>query len=95
MVVDERVRERPRSKSDVVLCINSGSSSLKFAVIAVGDGDERRIADGAIERIGEAPSSTHAEAIGRAFARLADDHVEGVTLVCVRIEPQRNEADGL
>jgi acetate kinase len=38
-----------------VLCLNSGSSSLKFAVYRVGS-DETRIAHGAVERIGLAPS---------------------------------------
>src|SRR5919108_2986949 len=36
---------------DAVLCLNSGSSSLKFAVYQVGRG-ELRIANGAVERIG-------------------------------------------
>jgi acetate kinase len=39
-------------KEGHVLCINSGSSSLKFAVFARGPDDERRVADGAIENIG-------------------------------------------
>jgi acetate kinase len=34
---------------DIVLCINGGSSSLKFAVFAAKDDGERRLADGAIE----------------------------------------------
>jgi acetate kinase len=40
---------------DTVLCLNSGSSSLKFAVYQVGS-DETRIANGAVEAIG-LPSS--------------------------------------
>ena len=36
----------------VVFAINSGSSSLKFAVFAIDDASERRLVDGAIERIG-------------------------------------------
>ena len=36
---------------DAVLCLNSGSSSLKFAVYQAGR-DEVRIANGAVERIG-------------------------------------------
>jgi acetate kinase len=36
---------------DVVLCLNSGSSSLKFAVYQVGR-EELRLASGAVERIG-------------------------------------------
>lgn len=40
---------------DAVLCLNSGSSSLKFAVYRVGR-EETRIARGAVERIGEPDS---------------------------------------
>jgi acetate kinase len=35
-----------------ILCLNSGSSSLKFAVYALGGGEERRRLEGAVERIG-------------------------------------------
>ena len=34
-----------------ILCINSGSSSIKFAMYSLGD-EERLIARGAVERIG-------------------------------------------
>src|SRR5215831_10603679 len=36
----------------VILCINSGSSSLKFAVYRLGDNEEQRFLYGAAERIG-------------------------------------------
>lgn len=36
-----------------ILCINSGSSSIKFALYAAGDGEEAALASGAVERIGQ------------------------------------------
>ncbi len=36
----------------VVLAVNSGSSSLKFALFEINDGSERRVAEGAVERVG-------------------------------------------
>ena len=36
----------------VILCINSGSSSLKFALYSLGDLGETKIAQGAVEGIG-------------------------------------------
>jgi acetate kinase len=38
--------------SDVVLCLNGGSSSLKFAVFELGGGEERRLVTGAVEGVG-------------------------------------------
>ncbi len=35
-----------------ILCLNSGSSSLKFALYQLGDGTETLLAEGAVERIG-------------------------------------------
>jgi acetate kinase len=35
-----------------ILCLNSGSSSLKFAVYRLGEGRETRCVEGAVERIG-------------------------------------------
>jgi acetate kinase len=35
-----------------ILCLNSGSSSLKFAVYRLGEGRETRCAEGAVEQIG-------------------------------------------
>jgi acetate kinase len=36
--------------SRVILCLNSGSSSLKFALYQIGDGEEILLAQGAVER---------------------------------------------
>lgn len=53
---------------DAVLCLNSGSSSLKFAVYRLGR-EEARVASGAVERIGSSS--------GRLWLRAADgDTVE-------------------
>src|SRR5689334_6611616 len=40
------------SNRHVILCLNSGSSSLKFALYCIGDAEELRLARGAVERIG-------------------------------------------
>jgi hypothetical protein len=42
----------PASAHHVILCLNSGSSSLKFALYSLGEGKEVRLAHGAAERIG-------------------------------------------
>lgn len=42
----------PSPGKHVILCLNSGSSSLKFALYRIGDGEETRLARGAVERIG-------------------------------------------
>ncbi len=39
-------------KTTTVLCLNSGSSSVKFALFAVSASSERRLASGAVEEIG-------------------------------------------
>jgi acetate kinase len=36
-----------------ILCINSGSSSIKFALYAMGEGEESALGSGAVERIGQ------------------------------------------
>jgi acetate kinase len=41
-----------RSDGHMILCLNSGSSSLKFALYQLKGPDERRLAQGAVERIG-------------------------------------------
>ena len=41
-----------RSDEYMILCLNSGSSSLKFALYQLRGPDERRLAQGAVERIG-------------------------------------------
>src|SRR5215472_18571438 len=40
------------SAKHVILCLNSGSSSLKFALYSLGEAEEVRLAQGAVERIG-------------------------------------------
>jgi acetate kinase len=42
----------PSSAGHVILCLNSGSSSLKFALYRLGEVEEVRLANGAVERIG-------------------------------------------
>jgi acetate kinase len=42
----------PASPKHVILCLNSGSSSLKFALYHLGAVEEVRLAHGAVERIG-------------------------------------------
>jgi acetate kinase len=42
----------PTSANHVILCLNSGSSSLKFALYQLGVVEEVRLANGAVERIG-------------------------------------------
>ena len=41
-----------RSAGHVILCLNSGSSSLKFALYQLGGPEEARLAQGAVERLG-------------------------------------------
>ena len=42
----------PASANHAILCLNSGSSSLKFVLYGLGEVEEVRLAHGAIERIG-------------------------------------------
>ncbi len=52
--MSERPLASPEAPGDAVaLSLNSGSSSLKFALFTRNAGGERRLADGAIERIGQ------------------------------------------
>lgn len=72
-----------------VLTLNSGSSSLKFAVYELADG-ERRVLSGAVERIAAAPgpgdgSNAHEGALERARAE-AHDHA--LARVIGRVEEQ-------
>jgi acetate kinase len=41
-----------RSDGHVILCLNSGSSSLKFSLYQLNGPEETRLAQGAVERIG-------------------------------------------
>ncbi|MDT7796353.1 MAG: acetate kinase [Mycobacterium sp.] len=53
-----------------VLVLNSGSSSVKFAVVDLDSGSQ--VADGIVERIGEAEVPDHAAALLLAFEQLSD-----------------------
>ena len=48
-----------------VLCLNSGSSSIKFAVFALGAAGEEKLAEGAAERIGQS--------VGRLWLRRGEE----------------------
>jgi acetate kinase len=54
-----------------VLVLNSGSSSLKYAVVDVDSGVQ--VADGIVERIGDSEVADHAAAMQIVFDELADD----------------------
>ena len=56
--------------SPTVLVINSGSSSLKYAVVEPDSG--MTVVDGTVERIGDGPVSDHAAALRAAFEQLAE-----------------------
>jgi acetate kinase len=56
--------------SPAVLVINSGSSSLKYAVVEPDSGN--LVADGIIERIGDGPVADHGAALQEAFNQLAE-----------------------
>src|SRR5262245_6320587 len=46
------MQREPSSDGHVILCLNSGSSSLKFALYCLGEVEETLLARGAVERIG-------------------------------------------
>ena len=50
-----------------ILCVNSGSSSIKFAVFALGAAGEEKLAEGAAERIGQS--------IGRLWLQRGQDPI--------------------
>jgi len=56
--------------SPAVLVINSGSSSLKYAIVEPDSGN--LVADGIIERIGDGPVADHGAALQEAFNQLAE-----------------------
>jgi acetate kinase len=66
-----------------VLVINSGSSSLKYAVVQPDWGTV--VADGIVERIGDGPVADHGAALQEAFKRLAESGrpLESLGLVAV------------
>lgn len=65
-----------------VLVVNSGSSSLKYAVVDADSG--ATIADGIVERIGEGEVPDHAAALQVVFDELADD-MAGLVVVGHRV----------
>ena len=65
-----------------VLVVNSGSSSVKYAVVEPDSG--AMTADGIVERIGEGEVADHAAAMQVVFDKLAD-HMDGVTAVGHRV----------
>jgi acetate kinase len=81
----------------LVLTINGGSSSLKFAVFGA-DTPPRRLLSGAVDRIGLAGSTlTVTDAAGRAAERRtvsAPDHAGCVPIVCEAVD-KRTGFDGI
>jgi acetate kinase len=69
--------------SRTVLVLNSGSSSVKYAVVEPASG--AMVADGIIERIGDGPVSDHAAALQAVFDELAEagKHLDSLGLVAV------------
>jgi acetate kinase len=85
-----RIDERGRLGAQVmaqslrtVLVVNSGSSSVKYAVVEPDSGT--MIADGIVERIGEGPVADHAAALREVFDQLAasGQRLETLGLVAV------------
>ena len=71
------------SASPAVLVINSGSSSLKYAVVEPDSGN--LVADGIIERIGDGPVADHGAALQEAFNQLAESGRPPETLGLVAV----------
>jgi len=69
--------------SQTVLVVNSGSSSLKYAVVAPDSGT--MVADGIVERIGDGPVADHAAALQVAFDQMVESGqpLSGLGLVAV------------
>ncbi len=65
-----------------VLVLNSGSSSVKYAVVDPDSGE--MAADGIVERIGEGEVVDHAAAMRVVFDELSD-HMDGITAVGHRV----------
>ena len=66
-----------------VLVVNSGSSSLKYAVVEPDSW--WMVADGIVERIGDGPVADHAEALQTAFEQLAESGRPLATLGLVAV----------
>ena len=62
----------PSPRGHVILCLNSGSSSLKFALYSLEEADEVRLAYGAVERIGQPRGSLWIR--GKDNDQLAGEH---------------------
>src|SRR5262245_147712 len=60
----------------VILCLNSGSSSLKFALYRVREGEDTALVEGAVERIGlpNGRLSLHSQALGLSRQDLGTFH---------------------
>jgi acetate kinase len=69
--------------SPVVLVINSGSSSLKYAVVEPDSGT--MVADGIVERIGDGPVADHGAALQESFRQLAESGQPLETLELVAV----------
>ena len=72
----------PGADTMTVLVLNSGSSSVKYAVVDPDSGE--MAADGIVERIGEGEVVDHAAAMRVVFDELSD-HMDGITAVGHRV----------
>ena len=70
---------------DVVLCLNSGSSSLKVALIVVGDGEERTVARAAVEGLTGGPTPAALDETLAKLARSGAPEIDQVTVVGHRL----------
>jgi len=75
------VEHAVNGRDDVVLCVNSGSSSLKLSVTAFRGSEERRLAGGTIE----VADGDHAAALARALDELGEQHIGAVTVAGHRV----------
>jgi acetate kinase len=58
-----------RARADIALCLNAGSSSLKFALFRSGDPLEECLASGAIEQVGTKNARASLKAAGKQIER--------------------------
>ncbi len=70
----------PAGSGDVVLCLNTGSSSLKFALFRATAEGEESLAEGAVEQV-----TSVADALGSAFRQLEEKGLPQASLVGHRI----------
>lgn len=71
------------TQNRTVLVLNSGSSSLKYAVVEPDSGNE--VAAGIVERIGQGPVADHEAALRAAFEELAASGLQLETLGLVAV----------